>query len=92
MCVAGVAASAGTYTSLEGNVFAHYFGRRHIGAIRGQVATAMVIGSSIGPLVFAFGHDLAGTYGPVMLLAAAPAFALAAVVPFLRLRRGARAR
>ncbi|MFO8148971.1 MAG: MFS transporter [Trueperaceae bacterium] len=82
----------GMHTSLEGNVFAHYFGRRHIGAIRGQVATAMVVGSSIGPLVFAFGHDLTGTYAPVMLLAAAPAFALSAVAPFLRLRRGGRVR
>ncbi len=82
----------GMGTSLEGNVFAHYFGRRHIGAIRGQVATGMVVGSAIGPLVFAFGHDLTGTYAPVMLLAAAPAFALGAVAPFLRLRRGGRVR
>ena len=82
----------GMGTSLEGNVFAHYFGRRHIGAIRGQVATGMVVGSAIGPLVFAFGHDLTGTYAPVMLLAAVPAFALGLVAPFLRLRRGGRVR
>lgn len=82
----------GMYTSLEGNVFAQSFGRRHIGAIRGQVATAMVVGSAIGPLVFAFGHDLTGTYAPVMLLAAVPAFALGAAAPFLRLRRGGRVR
>ena len=82
----------GMGTSLEGNVFALYFGRRHIGAIRGQVLTGMVIGSAIGPLVFAFGHDLTGVYTPVMLLAAVPAFALGVVAPFLRLRRGNRVR
>ena len=82
----------GMYLSLEGNVFALYFVRRHIGAIRGQVATAMVIGSAIGPLVFAFGHDLTGTYAPVMLLATVPAFALGAVAPFLPLRTGGRVR
>lgn len=63
-----------------------------LGAIRGQLATTMVVGSSIGPLVFAFGHDLTGTYAPVMLLAAIPAFALGAAAPFLRLRRGGRVR
>ena len=82
----------GMGTSLEGNVFAHYFGRRHIGAIRGQVLTAMVVGSAFGPLVFAFGHDLTATYAPVMLLAAIPALAPGLVAPFLRLRRGGRVR
>ncbi len=82
----------GMGTSMEGNVFAHYFGRRHIGAIRGQVAIAMVVGSAIGPLVFAFGNDLTGTYAPVMLLAAVPAIMLGVVAPFLRLRRGGRVR
>jgi MFS transporter, OFA family, oxalate/formate antiporter len=82
----------GMYGSLEGNVFAHYFGRTHIGAIRGQVVTLMVIGSAIGPLLFAFGHDVTGSYTAVTQVAAAPAFALALVAPFLRLRRGGRVR
>jgi MFS transporter, OFA family, oxalate/formate antiporter len=82
----------GMYGSLEGNVFAHYFGRAHLGAIRGQVVTAMVIGSAIGPLLFAFGHDVTGSYTAVTTIAAVPAFALAVVAPFLRLRRGGRVR
>lgn len=82
----------GMYASLEGNVFALFSGRSHIGAIRGQVVTTMVVGSAIGPLVFAFGHDLTGSYTGVALAAAVPAFALGAVAPFLRLRRGGRVR
>lgn len=80
----------GMYGSLEGNVFAHYFGRTHIGAIRGQVVTAMVVGSALGPLLFAFGHDLTGSYTAVTTMSAVPAFTLAVVAPFLRLRRGGR--
>ena len=82
----------GIGTSLEGNVFAHYFGRRHIGAIRGQVATSLVIGSAIGPLVFAFGHDLTGDYTAVTLVAALPAIILGVLAPFLRLQRAGRVR
>jgi MFS transporter, OFA family, oxalate/formate antiporter len=83
---------SGMYGSLEGNVFARYFGRTHIGAIRGQVVTAMVIGSAIGPLLFSFGHDVTGDYTAVTTITAIPVFALAVVVPFLRLRRGGRVR
>jgi MFS transporter, OFA family, oxalate/formate antiporter len=83
---------SGIYGSLEGNVFAHYFGRAHIGAIRGQVFTAVVIGSALGPLLFAFGHDLTGSYTAVTILCALPAIALGLIAPFLRLRRGGRVR
>lgn len=77
---------------MEGNVFAHYFGRRHIGAIRGQVATALVVGSAIEPLVFASGHDLTGEYTGVTLVAATQAIVLAILAPFLRLQRPGRVR
>jgi len=83
---------SGMYASLEGNVFAHYFGRTHIGAIRGQVAAAMVVGSAIGPLLFALGLDLTGSYTVVVTIAAVPAIALGLVAPFLRLRRDGRVR
>jgi len=83
---------SGIYGSLEGNVFAHYFGRTHIGAIRGQVFAAAIIGSATGPLLFAFGYDLTGSYTAVTTLCALPALALGLVAPFLRLRRGGRVR
>jgi len=82
----------GLYASLEGNVFAVYFGRSHIGAIRGQVATALVVGSAVGPLLFSIGLDAAGSYAPILTAAAVPAVALGLATPFLRLRVAGRVR
>ena len=83
---------SGMYTALEGNAFVHYFGRAHIGAIRGQVATALVVGSSLGPLLFALGLDAFGDYAPVLDLASVPVFALAVAALFLRPYREGRVR
>jgi MFS transporter, OFA family, oxalate/formate antiporter len=47
-------------------VWADLFGRLHHGAIRGFVATGMVIGTSIGPIVFGFSYDYLGGYAPVV--------------------------
>lgn len=83
---------SGMYTALEGNAFVHYFGRTHIGVIRGQVATALVVGSSVGPLLFALGLDAFGGYAPVLDLASIPVFALAVAALFLRPYRDGRVR
>ncbi len=83
---------SGMYTALEGNAFVHYFGRAHIGAIRGQVATALVVGSAVGPLLFSLGTDVFGGYTLVLDLAAIPVFALAVAALFMRPYRGGRVR
>ena len=77
----------GMFSSLQGNVFAYYFGRRHLGSIKGWVATALVVGSALGPLLFALGYDLLGSYTLTVVLSALPPLALALVLPFLRLVR-----
>jgi MFS transporter, OFA family, oxalate/formate antiporter len=82
----------GIFSSLQGNVFALYFGRRHHGSIKGIVSTVLVIGSAIGPLIFALGFDLLGSYTVTGLVAALPPVALAVAAPFLPLRRGGRVR
>lgn len=82
----------GMYGSLQGNVFAYYFGRRHFGAIKGFVSRMLVIGSALGPLLFATGFDLFGSYTTTLAACAAPTFAVACITPFLRLRRGDRVR
>lgn len=74
--------------SLQGNVFAHYFGRRHLGSVKGMVTTLMVVGSALGPLVLGLGYDAFGDYRLVLLGSAVPVAILAAVVPFVRLVRG----
>ncbi len=77
----------GMFGSLQGNVFAYYFGRRHLGSIKGWVSTALVVGSAIGPLLFGLGYDLLGSYTLTVVVCAVPPLALALVAPFLRLVR-----
>jgi len=78
----------GMYTSLQGNVFAYYFGRRHLGSIKGWVSTALVVGSALGPLVFGLGYDLLGSYTLTVAVCALPPAALALAAPFSRLVQG----
>ena len=47
-----------------GPLWARYFGREHLGKIRGSTFTAMVAGSSLGPFVMGSLFDLTGSYTP----------------------------
>lgn len=40
----------------------NYFGRKHLGTIRGAATVFMVIGSALGPLPFGVSYDLTGEY------------------------------
>jgi sugar phosphate permease len=77
----------GMFGSLDNNVFAYYFGRRHLGSVKGFATTALVVGSAVGPLIMATGYDLLGSYTATMIACAVPPLALALAAPFLRLRR-----
>ena len=77
----------GIFGSLQGNVFAYYFGRKHLGSIKGWVSSALVVGSAVGPLVFGLGFDLLGSYTLTVVVCAVPPLVLAFVTPFLRLVR-----
>lgn len=77
----------GMFGSLDNNVFAYYFGRRHLGSVKGFATTALVVGSAVGPLIMATGYDLLGSYTATMIACAVPPLALAVAAPFLRLRR-----
>mgnify|MGYP001095160572 CR=1 FL=1 len=49
--------------SLSTNVlWPNYFGRKHLGSIRGAATVFMVIGSALGPLPFGISYDLTGGY------------------------------
>lgn len=49
--------------SLSTNVvWPNYFGRLHLGSIRGASTVFMVIGSALGPLPFGFSYDKTGSY------------------------------
>ena len=45
----------------------YYFGRYHLGSIRGAATVFMVIGSAFGPLPFGISYDLTGEYTSVIL-------------------------
>lgn len=59
--------AANMIRTVEAATFPRYFGTRHIGAIRGLVASISVGGTACGPLLFAAVYDQVGTYGPVLL-------------------------
>ncbi|MEC9484241.1 MAG: MFS transporter [Candidatus Izemoplasma sp.] len=49
--------------SLSTNVlWPNYFGRKHLGSIRGAATVFMVIGSALGPLPFGISYDITGNY------------------------------
>jgi nitrate/nitrite transporter NarK len=65
-------------------VFAYYFGRKHLGAIKGQVTTFGVAGSAFGPTLFSRGKDFFGNYEMTLLLCAVIPLVLALIAPFIK--------
>lgn len=68
----------------DGAVWANIFGRRHQGEIRGFVATAGVIGSAIGPVIYGLSFDKLGGYGPGLWLGIG--YAIVAIILALLVR------
>ncbi len=50
-----------------GVLWPNYYGRKHLGSIRGITMTAMVIGSALGPLPFGYAYDVFGGYKEIIL-------------------------
>ena len=49
-------------------VWARYFGRVHLGKIRGTVWTATVAGSALGPPIMGLAKDYLGSFAPALWL------------------------
>jgi MFS family permease len=49
-------------------VWVRYYGRAHLGKIRGSIWTFTVIGTSLGPFIMGFTNDLFGSYRTSLLL------------------------
>jgi sugar phosphate permease len=47
---------------VSGVIWPDYYGRRHLGSIRGVTMMAGVIGSALGPLPYGFAYDIFGGY------------------------------
>ena len=54
--------SQGLFGGLENTVWVRYFGRKHLGKIRGSVLTASVAGSSVGPFLMGISYDMSGDF------------------------------
>lgn len=65
-----VGLSLGTFHAMNGSAYAHYFGRMHLGEIRGVSFVTGVIGAACGPLPFAVQDPGAGGYSLVLTLSA----------------------
>lgn len=62
-------------------IFASYYGRRHLGSIRGITMVVNVAGSALGPLPLGLARDLTDSYDPaLLLLGALPALVALAMI------------
>jgi len=60
--------SQGLFGAVNNTVWVRYYGRAHLGRIRGSVTLAMVAGSSIGPFIMGATYDLFGSYQVSLIL------------------------
>jgi MFS family permease len=54
--------SMGLISLVGGTLLPRYFGREHLGKLRGTVMTAQVAGSSLGPFITGLIYDLTGSF------------------------------
>ena len=76
-------AAFGLMQGVQGNVsgsgFAAYFGRAHIGAIKGYAGTGFVAATALGPPLLTFGAEASGGYAPALWVLALVPLGVAAV-------------
>ena len=60
----------GVTGTVAATVYAHHFGRRHLGEIKGLASTFTIGASALGPLPFALAFDLTGSYLAVLRVSA----------------------
>ena len=60
--------SAGFTMTTTAVIWPNYYGRAHIGSIRGIATSGMVAAAALGPLPFGIAFDIAGSYSTVILL------------------------
>ena len=88
---AGLGIALGSHQAVNAAGFAHYFGRDHLGAIRGASFIFGVGGAAFGPLPFSASIALTGSYSAILIGCCALCFtcAVSALVVHRPLSRGA---
>lgn len=74
----------GLLSAVIAPLWPRYYGRQHIGSIRGCLATITVASTSAGPLVMGVTRDLSGAYTAAILLFAGLAVPLALLGPLAK--------
>jgi sugar phosphate permease len=73
--------SSGAVITVAAVIWPNYYGRKHLGSIRGVAAMAMVAGAALGPLPFALTFDITGSYPSVLaIFLAFPALSMVAAL------------
>jgi predicted MFS family arabinose efflux permease len=57
---------SGSYRVIDATVWAKYFGRRHLGSIRGATMIGTVGGAALGAYPLGLSYDLTGSYAPAL--------------------------
>jgi OFA family oxalate/formate antiporter-like MFS transporter len=65
-----VGLAGGAEFDLVAYMTSRYFGLKHYGKLYGILFSSVIAGAAIGPLMFGFGFDMAGSYSAVLLTAA----------------------
>ena len=60
------AMGSGLLMAVSETIWVRYYGRAHLGKIRGSVSTIGVAASGVGPFLLGVGHDVFGSYSPVL--------------------------
>ncbi|WP_182870052.1 MFS transporter [Rhodopirellula sp. JC639] len=74
----------GMLISVSGVAWVRYYGRQHLGSIRGAVWCGTVAGSGCGPLIMGWVNDATGSYDGAILCFAAAMMPLAIASWFIR--------
>ncbi len=64
-------AGLGIFMAVSSTLWVRYYGRAHLGKIRGTLVTVEVAASSAGPLLLGVAHDLFGSYNGILTIFAA---------------------
>jgi len=70
MLVAGYGIAGGLFVVIMTVAFPQFFGRAHLGAISGLNMAVMVFASAIGPILFALGRDVTGSFTAITVACA----------------------
>jgi MFS family permease len=70
LAIIGWGVSQGCYAPLTSAALPRIFGRRHLGAIAGIQMSALVVGSAVGPALFALSQAVTDSYRPALWLSA----------------------